>query len=234
MSKFRIIENFPFPIRPTFSGPFQSSIRNAPIPPYLIEQYAGKQWTSHEMRQSVAAVDDLLRSGKGNLQIDAANLILLLHGKVYEDYACNSVTGIVSRSALTELQNAVRARMLELTIQLEKSIPAAAEITVGPIAKAPAAKDKDTVTQITQQIIHGNVTTISSSGEGAHIQINIVEGDGESFVKALVRAGITKSDAHQLAKIVASEKGESREEPFGTKAKAWIATEAALKYYGFK
>ena len=48
----------------TFSGPFGSGIRNAPIPPYLIEKYAGKQWTSIEMRQSVAAVDQLLRSGK--------------------------------------------------------------------------------------------------------------------------------------------------------------------------
>jgi hypothetical protein len=65
-----------------------------------------------------------------------------------------------------------------------------------------------------------------------------------------------ESDASELAKIVASEPGGNREEPFGTKAKRWIAknigkaadgtwkagiavatkvlTEAALKYYGLK
>lgn len=250
---------FPVSYTASFSGPFGSGIRNAPIPPFLVEKHAGKHWTLYEMRQSVAAVDDLIAADKdsgGNLQINAANLILLLQGKVYEDYACNSVTGTISKAALTELQNAVRTRVLELTIQLEKSIPAAAEITLGPLAAAPAVKDAETVTQITQQIVHGNVTTISSSGEGAQFLLNIGERDSDALVKALVDAGIAESDAAELAEIIASEEGESKEEPFGTKAKAWFArnigkaadgtwkagvavatkvlTEAAMRYYGFK
>jgi AbiTii-like protein len=50
----------------TFSGSFGSGINNAPIPSLLIEKLAGKQWTHYEMRQSVAAVDQLLAtSAKG-------------------------------------------------------------------------------------------------------------------------------------------------------------------------
>jgi 3-methyladenine DNA glycosylase AlkD len=71
-----------------------------------------------------------------------------------------------------------------------------------------------------------------------------------------VDAGIPKFDASELADILASESPESKEEPFGKKAKAWIVknigkaangtwkagmavatnvlTEAALRYYGFK
>lgn len=48
----------------SFSGPFGSGIRNAPIPPYLIEKFAGEKWTRYKMRQSIAAVDDLLASAK--------------------------------------------------------------------------------------------------------------------------------------------------------------------------
>lgn len=166
------------------------------------------------------------------------------------------VTGKISASALTELRNAVRTRVLELTIQLEKSIPTAAEITLGPLATAPAVKDAETVTQITQQIVHGNVTTISRSGERAQFLLNIGERDSDALVKALVDAGIAEFDATDLADIVASEEAESKEEPFGTKAKAWFArniskaadgtwkasvvvatkvlTEAAMRYYGFK
>src|SRR5262245_17308851 len=58
----------------TFSGPFGSGINNAPIPSLLIEKLAGKQWTHYEMRQSVAAVDQLLATsakGHGSLSIDA-------------------------------------------------------------------------------------------------------------------------------------------------------------------
>jgi hypothetical protein len=243
----------------SFSGPFGSGIRNAPIPPYLIEKHCGEHWRLYEMRQSVAAVDDLIaadKDGSGSLHINAADLILLLQGNVYGDYACNSVTGTISKAALTELQYAVRTRVLELTIQLEKSVPAAAEITLGPQAIGPAVKDAETVTQITQQIVHGNVTTISSSGEGAQFLLNIGERDSDALVKALVDAGIAESDATELAEIVASEEAESKEEPFGTKAKAWFArnigkaadgtwkagvavatkvlTEAAMRYYGFK
>lgn len=67
----------------TFSGPFGAGIKNAPISPYLIEKFAGESWTHFEMRQSIAAVDELLSNSKkgGSLQIEAANLILLLQGK---------------------------------------------------------------------------------------------------------------------------------------------------------
>lgn len=244
--------------RATFSGPFGSGIQNAPIPLYLIDQFAGKHWTSYEMRASVAAVDDLVTQNEsgGTLQIEASNLIILLQGKVYEHYACNSVTGIISRASLVEILNAVRARALELTIKLEKSIPSAVEITVGAPSALPLLKEAEAVTQITQQIIHGNVTTISSSGEGARFQLNIGQGDGGALIKTLVDAGIPKADASELADILASESPDSKEEPFGKKAKAWmvknirkaadgtwkvgvavatnVLTEAALRYYGFK
>lgn len=241
-----------------FSGPFGSGIRNAPIPPYLIQKHAGKQWVLYELRQSVAAIDDLVSAAKdtGTLQINAANLILLLQGKVYEGYACNSVAGTVSKAALAEIQNAVRTRILELTLQLEKSIPAAADITLGPLATSPPKRDSEAVTQITQQIIHGNQTNITSTGEGARFHINVLEGNRASLTKALVDGGIAEPDATELAEIVASEKGGTKDEPFGAKARAWIVrnigkaadgtwkagvavatkvlTEAALKYYGLK
>lgn len=186
-----------------FSGPFGSGIQNAPIPPYLIEKFAGKRWTNYEMRQSAAAIDDLVGRGKGGgtLLMSAGNLMLLLQGKVYEDYACNSVVGTISEAALAELQNAVRTRVLELTIEIEKSIPAAAEIALGPPASAPAIKDSDTVTQITQQTIYGDYTSISNTGADANIQVNIAKGDKAALVRALADAGITNADADEFAKI---------------------------------
>ncbi|WP_133612482.1 AbiTii domain-containing protein [Dongia mobilis] len=107
----------------TFSGPFGSGISNAPIPPYLIEKIAGKAWAASEMRESIAAVDDLVRGDDDVIEIDASNLMLLLQGKVYRNYSCNSVTGRISKTAMCEIQNAVRNRVLELTIELERAAP---------------------------------------------------------------------------------------------------------------
>jgi len=244
--------------RGTFSGPFGSGIKNAPIPPYLIEKFGGKSWTKYEIRESIAAIEELIKSsaeGDGTLGIDASNLILLLQGKVYKDYACNDVQGTISRASLAELQYAVRSRILELSLELEKSVPAAADISFGsPDSGANLSSDK--VTRISQQIIYGNVTSISSSGRGAQFNLSYGDRDDKALIEYLVKAGIPESDASELAEIVASEEPSSKEEPLGAKAKAWllnnlkkaadgtwkvgvsvatkVLTEAALKYYGLK
>jgi hypothetical protein len=241
----------------SFSGPFGSGIRNAPIAPYLIEKFAGKQWTHHEMRQSIAAVDELLASSAkgGSIGINAANLILLLQGKVYPDYACNEVTGTISRASLAELRHSVRSRVLELTLELEKSIPEAEAIVLGKGDKASPSSSA-VATQISQQIIYGNFTSISASVEGARINVAIGERDVQSLVEFLKQAGVPETDAQELGEIVATEEPESKQEPLGSKARKWlvenlkkaadgtwkigvsVATdvikEAVLKYYGLK
>lgn len=240
----------------TFSGPFGSGIKNAPISPYLIEKFAGKQWTHYEMRESIAAVDDLLSNSKegGTLTIGAANLILLLQGKVYPDFACNAVTGTISRASLAAIRHSALNRVLELTLEIEKSIPEAAGVSSeGPVALSGNAAG--VTTQIAQQIIYGNYTVVSAQ-DGSTVSIGIDVGDKESLSSYLVRAGIPLSDARALADLASCEKPESREEPMGPKVKEWllenlrkagggtwkiglaVATglvkEALLKYYGLK
>lgn len=252
---YRII---PVSYTATFSGPFGSGIKNAPIASYLIEKFAGKKWNKYEMRQSISAVDELLAAspkGSGLLYISAANLILLLQGKVYKDYACNDVTGILSRASLAEIRHAVRSRVLELTIEFEKSVPEASTIVMGS-AQTDPSESSTVATQISQQIIYGDMTSISVTGTGAQINISIGKGDTQGLIEYLKHAGITEPDARQLAEIVAGEAPESKEEPLGKKAKNWlvenikkaangtwkvgiaVATdvikEALLRYYGLK
>ncbi|WP_180897255.1 AbiTii domain-containing protein [Martelella soudanensis] len=163
----------------TFSGAFGSGITNAPIPPFLIEKYCGDGWNEYSIRQSVAAVDSLLSGGEGGvLQINASDLILLLQGKIYENMACNSVTGILSKAGLVELQYAVRSKILEFTIELEKKIPAAAEVKIGA-AEQLNVQDTEKVTQLTHQIFLGDVTTIHSSG-GENNRVNLNSNDSSA------------------------------------------------------
>ena len=240
-----------------FSGPFGSGIQNAPISPYLIEKFAGKQWVRYEMRDSIAAVDDLLTTSTkgGSLGIDAANLIHLLQGKVYPDYACNSVTGTISRSALAAIRHSVRSRVLELTIELDKSIPEASAVALGP-PTASAPQSAAAATQIAQQIIYGNYTSVSAVGDGARIAMAIAERDLKDLAKFLAEAGLPDDDARELAQLASTEEPVSKAEPMGPKVRGWlvdnmkkaangtwkmglaVATdvikEALLKFYGLK
>jgi len=180
---------------------------------------------------------------------------LLLQGNVYPDYACNAVTGNISRSALAAIRHSVRSRLLELTIELEKSIPEASAVTLGPPDKL-STEHSAAVTQIAQQIIYGNFTSVAATGDGVRILIAINERDVQSFTKFLVNSGISENDAEELARLVSSEEPESKAEPMGPKVRDWLAEnikkaasgawkvgiavatelikEALLKYYGLK
>lgn len=108
--------------RGTFSGPLGSGVKNAPIPSALIEQIAGKLWTRRPMTDSISAISKFARSSD-TLRIDGSNLILLLQGKIYPDYACNEVLGIVSSSDLVRILDVVRRRILDFTMAIEKEHP---------------------------------------------------------------------------------------------------------------
>lgn len=243
--------------RGTFSGPFGSGINNAPIPTHLVQKYGGDKWVNIEIRESIAAVDALVNSsaeGDGMLGIDASNLILLLQGKVYKDYACNDIQASISRTSLEEIRQTVRSRILELTLELEKEIPASTLVTFG----APKEQEENSskVQQISQQIIYGDVNTAVAGGHGSNITVSIGERDTKALIEHLTNTGIPKGEATEIAEIMESEEPLSEEEPFGEKALSWLGTnlqkaakgtwnigislatkvltEAALKYYGFK
>lgn len=244
--------------RGTFTGSFGSGMQNAQIPPYLIEKFAGESWTRYEIRESIGAVDEMVKSHKssdgGSFGIDASNLILLLQGKIYKGYACNDISGSISPTAFYEIQQTVRNRILELTLELEKSVPGAMHVAFGKSTENKTETEK--VQQISQQIIYGNVSTAVAGGSGAQIAVAIAERDNSSLIKHLVGKGIPEADASELAKIMESEEPASADEPFGEKAKNWVAanikkaaegtwsvgisvatkvlTTAALKYYGLK
>lgn len=250
----------PVSYRGTFFGSYGSSISDVPISGSLIEKYAGEKWVNHQNRQSVAAIDDLVKSSSegGTLRIDASDLILCLQGKVYKDYACNSVVGTVSRTSLVEIQHAVRVRVLELTIQLEKSVPVAAEVSLEKPGKSDMGS-AEKVTQIYNQTIHGdvgNLTSVTNYGEGANLSVSIGKDDKDAFVEFLVSKGLPQADMEEFADILSTEESGSAEEPFGAKAKEWFAenikkaasgtwkvgvsvatrllTESALKFYDLK
>lgn len=242
----------------SFNGPFGRMATNMPVPPALIASLASEDWLTHTERQNVAAVEALIESsGKaGNdLNIDASNLTMLLGMKVYQGMACHSATGHISRASLVEMIATLRARVLDLTLELERRVPLAREIEAGKASGPVEASGAAAVTHITNQTIYGGVgTNVSNSGAGAHATVNVIQGDVGSVAKALTDGGLSTDDAHEFAEILAAESPVSGDQPFGQRAKDWIGknvgkalngtwkasaavatallTEVAKRYYG--
>ena len=240
----------------TFFGPFQSGIKNAPIPPALINKYAGEHWTNFQCRQSIAATEALLADSpaNGQFEVPAGNLPLLLEGKIYPQFSCNHVSGKISGAALLHILSSVRSRILDLTLNIEKEIPSSVEVVIK--SSVLEQKEAQKVSKITNQVIYGNYTDIKNSGSGSHFTFNITQGNTEAVVRELSEQGIASSDAQTFAQLLTSENPENNVEPFGEKTRAWLSrnlskatdgtwtvgiavatnlfTEAALKYYGLK
>ena len=239
----------------TFVGPSGIVIKNTPIPLMSIKKHAGERWINHKIRQSIAVLEDLIKSdedGNSTIGINASNLIILLHGKVYPQLACTSVSASISCSEIIEIRHTVRNKILELTIEFEKKVPGAKDVTFGD---AGQVKNTDKVPQISKQIIYGNVNT-AIIGNNSNLTFSIIERDTTSLIEYLIKSGIPEADAIEVAGIMEKEEPTSAEEPFGEKAKKWlgenlkkatqgvwkigismatkILTEAALKYYGLK
>ena len=246
--------------RGTFTGPYNSGISNAQIPSYLIEKFCGKQWVRHEMRASVSGLQNLVRSsegGSGQLQLgNTANLIPLLQGKVYEDYACNDIQGIMSESCIVEALHAVRSLILELCIKITDEFPEAIKIEASDMERNMSDEKSGQVTNIVNQTVYGTSTTITSSGDFAHINIDNDQNSSEELFKTLAENGILEADAKTISEIIASEKPSKGKDKLGKKAQNWLlenlqkavdgtweigisaasdlVTKAAARYYGLE
>ncbi len=239
----------------TFTGGSRRYIDVA-IPPFVIEKFVGKHidgdLMKYKVRLNIAAVEKYIKQSEKGKKIayDASNLVPFIEKKIYSRCACNGISIVIDSAELCGITQIVRNRIVELTSKIEISAPGAIKVDFRP--SIPNKKETERVQLISQQIIYGNVNN-AVVGSG-HVSVVITEGDDKSFVKYLVKSGISESDASELAKIMETENPKSADEPFGKKAQEWftnnikkagngtwkigvsvaskVLTEAAIKFYG--
>ena len=173
---------------------------NFKIPFPIIAKYVGKEWLVHNIREDLSLIDWRVKCGCEQFEIAAArDLIIDLqgYGKIHQRMNLTAITGIIDPSAFIRIQQAVRAKVLDLTLKIEKEIPSVANINIGGKGVNVSASESEVGSNITQQVIHGNFTNITTTGDGNALQVGV----GGSFVHALIKKGIDKKDAEELEKI---------------------------------
>lgn len=181
--------------RGTFSGSFGSSLKNAPIPPALINEVAGEHFTRYKMKDSISAISALATETR---RIDGGNLPILLQGKIHPDYVCNEVFGIISDADLVRILDTVRNRVLDFTIEIEKQHPDIREVNlVGAASKSEGAVTAN-ANKLVQQIIFANHLTnnVIFEQDLEKILVDRVrrsdsnEGDKERMIDSIKSAGV--------------------------------------------
>lgn len=215
--------------RGTFTDGFRT-ITNVSIPEFIIEKEAGATWLNFSVRDSVAVIDSLLASersdGGGKFGVPAGNLAPLLKNKVYQGMGAIEVSSAFTGAPFGQIHNIVRAKILDLTLELEKRVPVAALIALGkPSEQLPETSAQ--ATTIAQTIIYGNQTNVNNLALGGAIHTSVVVvGDRLSLAQYLIDKGVPTSDAQELAQIASEEKPESADQPLGKRAKKWLGKAA--------
>ena len=149
----------------TYKGTFSSAVsrlENAPIPPALINKFAGEHFTHYKVKDSISAIT-MLAQTDGTARVDGSNLILLLQGKVYADYRCNDVFGIVSPNDFVGILDVVRSKILDFTIAIQKEHPDIREVDLSREAPESNGGLTADANRIIQQIFYANsVTNVTS------------------------------------------------------------------------
>lgn len=208
-----------------------------------------------EIRQSIASLEALLQ-GEGILFFSfPPDLIDLLNQGAAFPMARVGVQ--VDRSTIVGLLDRVRGKVLDWSLELEQ-----AGVMGEGVSFTQQEVEKASGMTIQIDSFSGTLNNNTASGPNARVNshsidnsTNLVQqGDAASLAKALSDGGIATADAEAFASIVASEKPEGPDSPFGAKAKAWIAdnvpkalngvwkagigvattllTDAAKQYYG--
>lgn len=187
----------------TWSGPFNSMIRNAPLPPSAFPEALREAGAFEiEFRESVrelerlAGSDGLLSYYWGTDVIGHLNL-LMQKGRLPELAAMAPMHGmvsahrVVSPALITSVLDQVRTRVLGLALDIERVAPEAGE----PGAEL---KDQGAVQNIVHAYIYGDGNTIAVDSPGA-IQVgNVAAGDLDALLAAVRELGLAEDDVEEL------------------------------------
>lgn len=205
-----------------FSGPFHSGMRDAPIPEMCIPKEFRDGLTNISMREGVSALKDLTDNcgDEGTLRSEwPADAYAFFGQQIYERMNLMQAWMRISKSSVVGILSTVRNRILNFAIEIEATNPDAGEAAPG---STPVPKE--TVSQIFNNYIYGNVGNVASGHEIQQTAVvNIQQGDFKGLAEFLREQGVDAEDVKALKQAVESDpKPAPASKTLGKKVSAWM------------
>jgi AbiTii len=212
---------WPLTIKGDFFGPYGAAIKNASVQLSHIPEEAREGYEAYECRNSVGAIETMLQEcTSGVMTINIQALSAVLGGNVYKGYNCLSAWAEFGKMNLVSLLDAVRNRVLDLSIALWKELPLAGEGSTGSPTKAVSA---ERATQIFNTVVHGGSATVVGTAIKSIVGSQILTGDFISLAKFLDSHGVSAEDIKELRSAVETESQMGQEGRFGPRVAGWLA-----------
>jgi hypothetical protein len=104
-----------------FFGPFNSGVRNAPIPMSAIPEDFRDPISTVHLYQGVEALDSLLKSAEGIIirMPWVADAVTYIQPRVYEHMHCATAWRMVPVSAIAAITDTIKTRILDFALEIE-------------------------------------------------------------------------------------------------------------------
>jgi hypothetical protein len=173
-----------------------------------------------EVRFPVSSIEEF-----ANAPDEAVRLIvppeLSQYVKLYQNAQCVELWAVVPRHAFRGILKAIRDKVLQYSIEIEKIDPRAGEALPGE--QPVSAEGLQHVFQ--QTVIHGSNNIVSTAGrDGTQAIGAIAPGDLTALLAELRRLGIADEDQRELQRALAAESnvGKSNGGTFGPRVRDWL------------
>lgn len=198
-----------------FVGP-HGQLPRGPVPAICIPEKYRDRCKIFHCRQSVSTLRELLNERSSpSLQVSLGDLAVVLGTNVYQGMNCIKVWGECGRSALSDVLNAVRNKVLDFTLALEKEIATTGD---GGDALTEAR-----ITNVFHTIVHGQVGSIGHT-IGSPITVTTVRlNDRSSLNRYLEDLGVETGDLSELSGALEQEPTLPNSPNFGEQVGGWIA-----------
>jgi hypothetical protein len=208
-----------------FTGPFQSEIKNAPIPGGSFPE--SFSWLFElEFRQPIAELESLA-AGKALHSPWPADIVAGINGmlesgemSLYGDHRLLDAWRSVSVPQLTAIVDSVRTRVLDLALAVEKTAPEAGQAGAGVLG--PEAKQ----TIITH--VYGDNPNVAVASSDFAQSVTINKGDENALRSMLLEIGLPGEMVDSL--FVALQEDEAGAGGIGPATSGWLSAAIRTAY----
>jgi hypothetical protein len=199
-------------VKADFSGPFNSGMRNANVPPACIDEADREALFSADNRQGIAALEDLLRSKEHTFSSPwPGDAVVKYADRVYEMMGMMAAHRVIPRGAIVGAVDGVRNRLLSFSLELEQLAPEAGEADVGEAAPAPSQ-----VTHIFNSTIYGGQAVIAGHSVDRTTLSADQPAEWPALRERLVELGLPDDELAELADALARDGG------VGPETQSWL------------
>jgi hypothetical protein len=184
----------------TFSRPFGSGIKNAPLPVLSVLREEHLDLLTSKMLQAIGAYESAARSGNDGTIPWPPDLTVMYQTSFYQGYALASAWQVVPNSILVGLCEEVRNRLLRFSLEIREEL--------GRVEDKPSELPANKVQAAVINHIYGGTNVIANTASNfAQVGSVVVAGDLASLRAALKGANVPDAEASELEKAVKGDEG---------------------------